>query len=676
MNKFSKLLFGGGAILGSFALACAMPNMVYAASDITPPRGIITVEGATLRDGVYYTSSTNVTLNIDVEDDTTAKENIKMIVSGSPVTGEQALNNANWEAFTSTKTWTLTNLQGSNKIYLYLKDEAENISPSIVVDASSTFTVTYAGEGKNMPAPKKAKYGMLFNIAIEEPTLEGKYFLGWSLTQNGSVQWLSDGVIEPKYIKGDITLWAIYADEAPSLASQVQIGDYVDYPVYYDNVYTYNDNAKFKSTYTGWRVLDIDGDVVKLVSAGTPLTYYHGNNSANSVKAITEDFLTTTYAGNKQGGIYTYYLSLESAFGGVAGPYTDSVRAMNKDDLDKVIGETTTSGFGIRRYGSLVFNDTFYWLATAHNGSNVWYVNGDGGNVSSGTNATTYGVRPVVTLKSSVKTRGRNISGVWQLKAETKSLADAVKVGDYVNYPVDYNNVSDVNNNISTYKGWKVLSKDVDIDGNKSIGTVNLISAGVPLTYYHYNNTTTSIRDLCINFLNITVSESENYRFRKTGFNTNKTLTQIFTNKYTDTYTSDTSVKYPTYSTNKVSGTKIAGTPKVRAMTLTDIEKATGLTSIGNATYLTDSIYQNLFEVGAYYWLLSADSARNLWYVSNNGGAFKLSSVVKAFNELGIRPVVSLKANVETTGTDSNGVWQLYMMTSSGIRDTDMATDM
>ena len=110
-------------------------------------------------------------------------------------------------------------------------------------------------------------------------------------------------------------------------------------------------------------------------------------------------------------------------------------------------------------------------------------------------------------------------------------------------------------------------------------------------------------------------------------------------------------------------------------MTLTDIEKATGLTSIGNATYLTDSIYQNVFEVGAYYWLLSADSARNLWYVSNNGGAFKLSSVVKAFNELGIRPVVSLKANVETTGTDSNGVWQLYM-TSSGIRDTDMATDM
>ena len=199
-----------------------------------------------------------------------------------------------------------------------------------------------------------------------------------------------------------------------SLASQVQIGDYVDYPVYYDNVYTNNGNANYKSTYTGWRVIDVSGDVVKLVSAGVPLTYYHGNNSANTVKALTENFLTTTYAGNKQGGIYTYYLSLESAFGGAAGPYTDSVRAMDKDDLDKVIGETTTNGFGIRRYGSLVFNDTFYWLATAYSGSGMCVVYGYYGSVFDSTNAT-YGVRPIVSLKSSVKTRGRNISGVWQL---------------------------------------------------------------------------------------------------------------------------------------------------------------------------------------------------------------------------------------------------------------------
>lgn len=413
MNKFGKLLLSGSAILGGFALACIVPSSAYAA-DITPPRGIITVEGATLRDGVYYTSTADVTLNIDVEDDTTAKEDIKMIVSATPITGTQALNEANWEAYTPTKEWTLTNMKEINKVYLYLKDASDNISPSIVADASSTFTVTYAGLGENMPAPKKAKYGILFNISVEEPTLEGKYFLGWSLTNGGSVQWLSDGVIEPKYIKGDITLYAVWADEAPSLASQVQIGDYVDYPVYYDNVYTDNGKANYKSTYTGWRVIDISGDVVKLVSAGTPLAYYHGNNSANTVTALTTNFLTTTYAGNKQDGIYSYYLSLQSAFGGAAAKYTDSVRSIDKSDLEKVIGEEITYGFGIRRYGSLVDNGTYYWLATAYYGSSVWSVYGNYGGVYNFTNATC-GVRPLVSLKSSVKTRGRNISGVWQL---------------------------------------------------------------------------------------------------------------------------------------------------------------------------------------------------------------------------------------------------------------------
>ena len=59
-------------------------------------------------------------------------------------------------------------------------------------------------------------------------------------------------------------------------------------------------------------------------------------------------------------------------------------------------------------------------------------------------------------------------------------LADKVEIGDYVNYPVYYDNV-----NGSTLKGWRVISKNIDLDGNPSPGTVNLVSAGVPLTYYY-----------------------------------------------------------------------------------------------------------------------------------------------------------------------------------------------
>ena len=50
--------------------------------------------------------------------------------------------------------------------------------------------------------------------------------------------------------------------------------------------------------------------------------------------------------------------------------------------------------------------------------------------------------------------------------AKLPSLYNSVDVGDYVNYPVYYDNVTDANNYITNLYGWRVLSKDVDLDGN------------------------------------------------------------------------------------------------------------------------------------------------------------------------------------------------------------------
>lgn len=155
-------------------------------------------------------------------------------------------------------------------------------------------------------------------------------------------------------------------------------------------------------------------------------------------------------------------------------------------------------------------------------------------------------------------------------------LADKVEIGDYVNYPVYYDNV-----NGSTLKGWRVISKNIDLDGNPSPGTVNLVSAGVPLTYYHnYGSSATSVENLAIKFLTTPFHASEENRYRKTGFNPYQILTQVFTNKYTATYAIDTTVTYPTYDNNTVTGTKTAGTLKVRAMTENDVKSVTGLNLI------------------------------------------------------------------------------------------------
>ena len=83
---------------------------------------------------------------------------------------------------------------------------------------------------------------------------------------------------------------------------------------------------------------------------------------------------------------------------------------MNKEDIDKLVGETTSYNYGLARFGSLLHNNTYYWLASASNGSRLWHVN-DNGTVRSDYNNTTMGVRPKVYLVSGIRTRGRNISG-------------------------------------------------------------------------------------------------------------------------------------------------------------------------------------------------------------------------------------------------------------------------
>ena len=245
---------------------------------------------------------------------------------------------------------------------------------------------------------------------------------------------------------------------------------------------------------------------------------------------------------------------------------------------------------------------------------------------------------------------------IWTTSVDDlPKLADVVKVGDYVNYPVYYDNVyTDDTNYKSTYKGWRVISKDVDIDGNEAVGTVNLVSAGVPLTYYNHS-ASTSVENLAIKFLTTAFHASDDNTFGKTGFNPYQTLTQIFTNKYTATYANDTSVTYPTYSSNTVTGTKLAGTLKVRAMTLKDIQTATGLSSISNRTYLTDAMYQQLYHVGAHYWLASASSASRLWRVYHDGRVDDSDY----YYEYGVRPVVSLKSDIKTAGTDMIGAWNI-----------------
>ena len=97
----------------------------------------------------------------------------------------------------------------------------------------------------------------------------------------------------------------------------------------------------------------------------------------------------------------------------------------------------------------------------------------------------------------------------------------------------------------------------------------------------------------------------------------------------------------------------MAGTLKVRAMTMDDIKKAAGLSSI-SGIILTDARYQNLFKLGAYYWFASVYDSYTLMYVRDYGGVSCSDS-----NEYGVRPVVSLKSKVRAKGTNIEGTWNI-----------------
>lgn len=83
-----------------------------------PPMGSITINN-----GAGYTSSTNVILTMTASD--TEGEAITMRFSNDGTTW------SSWESYASTKSWTLTNGDGSKTIYMQLKDTTDNISNTL-----------------------------------------------------------------------------------------------------------------------------------------------------------------------------------------------------------------------------------------------------------------------------------------------------------------------------------------------------------------------------------------------------------------------------------------------------------------------------------------------------------------------------------------------------------------
>ena len=249
---------------------------------------------------------------------------------------------------------------------------------------------------------------------------------------------------------------------------------------------------------------------------------------------------------------------------------------------------------------------------------------------------------------------------------KTKDITIAVKkaevlgVGSYVNYSVDYDNVATYNGTYipkDEYAGkWRIL----DLGAHNSDGTygtdenpVRIVSAGVPLSYFHYDNGSTSVTNLTTGFFSTPINtETETiYNYYKCGFKNGSTvLTNI--NDVKNLFNNNLTAKN-------------GEIPKVQAMTKEDLDKvydSTGATTTAYNTYVTDAKFDNMLAMpskaqsGYYarYWLASACNSRSLWHVNLSG----FMDYDYYSGTCGVRPVVTLVPNISIT-KGTNGAWNL-----------------
>ena len=168
------------------------------------------------------------------------------------------------------------------------------------------------------------------------------------------------------------------------LLSQVaKVGDYVDYPFEYDNITDCFDKTESKK---GWRVLKNDGVNVTLVSAGCPEKYYHEYGKVKE-SLIEMDKLCSKYLDTK--------LAMNT-------------RALTKYDIDELLKCDSWELDTIDN--DLVSLNCYYWLASAYSSHYLYIWNADARAVY-GSYDISFGVRPVVVLKSNVKAVAKNEKG-------------------------------------------------------------------------------------------------------------------------------------------------------------------------------------------------------------------------------------------------------------------------
>lgn len=203
-----------------------------------------------------------------------------------------------------------------------------------------------------------------------------------------------------------------------------------------------------------------------------------------------------------------------------------------------------------------------------------------------------------------------------------KLLRDNVKVGDYIQYPIEYTDLYS-KKYYTASNGWRVID-DGKMEGTS--GQVRIISTGIPVLweyyYIHYENNQKAVNNLIHNFENLDFLNDLDGTYRKGSSFKDETMAELVTT---------ISLSEFNHAYNQVHKTNRKP------------DDNSSFESKNDLFYLEQS----------YYWLAtnSNDSDTKIYFVSKEN--IREDDDVKN----GIRPVIGLKDNL--TGVSESGVWKI-----------------
>ena len=480
--------------------------------DIIPPKGVISIINGTMQNGTITVKSTEIKIGVTATDNVSKADQIKIYVVLDQVPDTEKIPDSSWENYTDGYTKILTASSGAKNaiVYVVLKDAMGNTN-TIFKGTNTSYKLKYdANGGTNAPAEETAYFGMPYKVTLKKPNYEGKYFLGWSTNKNANVaSYLQNDTIPANIFAGTsstVTLYAIWTDnieKLPLLTDRAKIGDYINYPVSYENkgFQYYTNNSKL----TGWRVISKDIDINGTASEGTINIITAGIPLAENYSIGGKDFLFNDFTNGMMykacGFINNNLSSIFKNKYTVMNNNKPALRSVNLTDIESVTGISgiaLNTSLADEKYNSLLNVGSLYELATKYNSISLYNVT-KAGVLSKG--EAKAGVRPVVELKNVVRTDGIDETGAWDIKiAASEEMPDQIQVtfdpvggtvsptSKIVPYLGTYGELPVPTKDKYEFAGWYTESEYVTkVDENTTVGlpyAVTLYAKWTPLGSY------------------------------------------------------------------------------------------------------------------------------------------------------------------------------------------------